>query len=296
MSAALAGTGLDDLRNLTTSLTEEKWVVAGLHSALVGVEGAGMVSDPFGTLASWGVGWIIEHLQPIKGWYDKLGGEPERIRARAKDMYASAAAVTALADDTADATRHSLGPLAGLAVASGSTRGHDIANTLVELGTTTHSMGKGLEKAATLVEGVRGLLRDIITEIVMWVGKKLLGGVATALTVVPDLVDLVGRKVPRARRLFDMLSKAMSGLSTMLDKVRSVLEPMVAVAKRAVSHVPTVPPATRAALKKPFWQSAPAEAVTSMVASANDDAHDRPPAPKATRVPHSATQAPGRIP
>lgn len=291
-TGALTGTGLEDLQNLATSVSEGKWVVSGLNGALVGVEGAGLATDPFGTLVTWGVGWIIEHIQPLAGWYDNLAGEPAQIRARAKDMYTSAAAITALADDTAEATRLSLGALSGRAVTDGRARGHEIATTLVTLGGAAHAIGQGLEKAATLVEGVRSLIRDSIAEIVAWVGKKLIPGVGT-FTLLPDLVDLVARKVPRARRLFEWLTTSMSKLSSLTEKVRNALECVAVVARRVASRVPTLPPAARELLDQPFWKSGPTEAVIGMTASANDDAHDRPPQPRATRVPHSVTQSPG---
>lgn len=291
-TSVLTGTGLEDLQNLATSVSEGKWVVSGLNGALVGAEGAALATNPFGTLVTWGVGWIIEHIQPLAGWYDDLAGEPAQIRARAKDMYASAAAITALADDTAEATRHSLGALSGRAVVEGRARGHEIANTLVTLGGTAHALGQGLEKAAALVEGVRSLIRDSIAEIVAWVGKKLILGVGT-ITFLPDLADFVGRKVPRARRLFELLTTSMSKLSSLIEKVRNVLEPIAEVARRVASRVPTLPPAARELLKQPGWKTIPTEMVIGMTASANDDAHDRPPRPRATRVPHSVVQSPG---
>lgn len=288
-SDVLAGTGLHDLRNATTSVIEGDWVAAGLHGALTGVEGTGLATDPFGTLATWGVGWVIEHLQPLAGWYDDLAGDPDLIRGRAKDMYASAAAVTSLADDTVAATRHGFGSLTGRAADAAQARGHEMASTLVELGQAAQAMGEGLEKAAALVEGVRNLMRDLIAEVVVWIGKKLGPGAAT---LVMDLPDLLRRKIPRARQVFEWLTSSMSALSKLVDMVKSALTNLVAVGQEMVTHT------LLSALSAAEWRLPrsivliAAEAGLGVVARANDDAGNRPPEPRASRVPHSARQAP----
>lgn len=285
------GTGLYDLHHLTTSVAEGHWVAAGLHGTLTGIEGASALTDPFGTLITWGAGWVIEHLEPLAGWFDDLAGEPDLIRARAQSMYAAAGAITALADDTADATRVSLGSMAGAAVAAGLSRGGAVAYELVDLGRAARAMGEGLDKAAALVEGVRGLLRDLIADIVSWAVQKLLG--VGALLVVKDLVDYVGTKVPRARRLFEALTTSMSALSKLLDQLRCALADATATARRVLRRPPVGPtPPLLDRVAGSLRQNA-AEAGLGIGARTEDDARNRAPEPSTTRVPDQMRQAPG---
>ena len=295
MSAdALAGTGLYDLQQLTTSVADGHWVASGLHGLTAGIEGVSLLADPFGTLATWGVGWVIEHLQPLAGWYDNLAGEPDLIRARAQTAYATATGITALADRAADATRTGLAASTGLAVARCQTRGHEIANELAALGRATHALGIGLEKAAAIVEGVRSFLRDCIAELVTWVGKQLFGLVGAA-TLVPDLVELVGTKVPYARRVFEALTTSMSELSGLLQQLSSAVAAASAVARKLAGQASVPVQGAHSFLNRQVaatLTAIAAEAGLGMGARVEDDARNRPPEPSPARVPHQARQAP----
>lgn len=296
MSAALlTGTGLEDLTALSTSVADGRWVAAGLHGTLTGIEGARMLADPFGTIAAWGIGWAIEHLKPIKGWYDGLAGEPDLIRGRAQEMYASATMLTALADDTNVTIRRSLSSLAGAAVTSGQVRGHEIASTLAAVSRASYAMGRGLEKAAVLVEGVRNLLRDLIADAVAWLIKRLVPGWST-VTLIPDFVNLVRTKVPRARKLFESLTESLSELSDLVNLMGGTL----ATLGRGIKEVAmltgrAVIGAARSidglSVAKNFRNTA-LDTGIGMVSLAENDACRRPPEPRPTRVPHTASQAP----
>jgi hypothetical protein len=39
-----------------------------------------LVTDPIGTLAQYGVSWLIEHVQPLKDCLDWLAGNPPVIQ------------------------------------------------------------------------------------------------------------------------------------------------------------------------------------------------------------------------
>ena len=35
--------------------------------------------DPLGTLIAWGVGWVLDHIDPLKSWLNDLTGDAGRV-------------------------------------------------------------------------------------------------------------------------------------------------------------------------------------------------------------------------
>ena len=57
--------------DLANGVKDGSWVEGGLGAFGVGLEVLSLVTDPIGTLAQYGVSWLIEHVQPrtaLIGW------------------------------------------------------------------------------------------------------------------------------------------------------------------------------------------------------------------------------------
>src|SRR5881275_1156438 len=52
------------------------WVEVGLSAVGGALDVLAMVIDPLGTLASYGVSWLIEHVRPLKEALDWFAGHP----------------------------------------------------------------------------------------------------------------------------------------------------------------------------------------------------------------------------
>ena len=62
--------------DLANGVKDGSWVEGGLGAFGVGLEVLSLVTDPIGTLAQYGVSWLIEHVQPLKDCLDWLAGNP----------------------------------------------------------------------------------------------------------------------------------------------------------------------------------------------------------------------------
>src|SRR6186713_2866364 len=81
-TTAVTGIGIaESAQGLAHGVSNGDWVEAGLSAAGVGLEVLSMVIDPLGTLASYGVSWLIEHVQPLKDALDWFAGDPPVIRS-----------------------------------------------------------------------------------------------------------------------------------------------------------------------------------------------------------------------
>ncbi|AXX31892.1 putative Rhs protein [Actinosynnema pretiosum subsp. pretiosum] len=85
--------------DLANGIADGNWVEAGLGGAGVGLEVLSMVIDPVGTVASYGVGWLMEHVQPLKEALDWLVGDPPVIRSFSETWGNVAAEVRAVAEE-----------------------------------------------------------------------------------------------------------------------------------------------------------------------------------------------------
>ncbi|MBF6842104.1 hypothetical protein, partial [Acinetobacter baumannii] len=135
------------------------------------------------------------------------------------------------------------------------------------------------------MEGVRHFIRDVIADLVVWIGTKTGPG---AMSLAVDLPDMVSRKIPRTRQVFEWLTSSMSALSNLIGKVGSALASLIVAGKKAIAHAPlTVRPISEWRLPRSIVLNG-IEAGLGVVARAEDDARNRPPEPSASRVPHSA--------
>ena len=76
----------------------------GMDALGVGMDALGFLTDPFNALTAAGIGWIIEHIGPVKEAFDGLMGDPDRIDAAAQTWDN----IDARLGETAEAYRSSL--------------------------------------------------------------------------------------------------------------------------------------------------------------------------------------------
>ena len=74
------GLGLvEDAALISNGIKDDSWVDGSLGGVGAGLDVLGMVIDPLGSLVAWGVGWLMEHVQPLKDALDWLAGQPDEI-------------------------------------------------------------------------------------------------------------------------------------------------------------------------------------------------------------------------
>ena len=68
-ATATSGTGLiDDIVTLSSAVHEGNWVDAALHGVAPVMDGIATALDPVGSLIAWGIGWVLDHVDPLKSW------------------------------------------------------------------------------------------------------------------------------------------------------------------------------------------------------------------------------------
>lgn len=73
-----------EIHAIAEGIKSRNWVEGGIGALGVAAEGAGVMVDPIGALASWGVGWMMEHVEPLARILDMLSGDPDQVAAYAQ--------------------------------------------------------------------------------------------------------------------------------------------------------------------------------------------------------------------
>ena len=79
-TTAVSGIGiLESVNDVKSGIESGSWLEGGLGLAGAGLEMLGLITDPVGTLLSYAVSWLMEHVKPLSDALDWLAGDPDTI-------------------------------------------------------------------------------------------------------------------------------------------------------------------------------------------------------------------------
>ncbi|MGC5617054.1 polymorphic toxin type 15 domain-containing protein [Georgenia sp. Z1491] len=242
-STALQGTFmLEGLEGVVTGMQNEDWVAASV-SGLTAVLDFTMFVDPFGAIISMGVGWLMEHFQPLKGWLDDLTGDADAVTAFATTW-------TNVQDQLIESQSALQGHLDGQmgwmsAGAITTYRGVQQRN-IDALGSCAEGAGSAalaLQGAAMIVQAVHDIVRDAIAEIV---GAIVSAGLkALVPPLIPEairgLVMKVSSAAARLQRKIDGVIQSVSALRGLLDRLDRIMKRLPRILTNPGSVIPARP-------------------------------------------------------
>jgi RHS repeat-associated protein len=264
-TTAVTGIGIaESCVDLAHGVSNGDWVESGLGLLGAGLEVLSMVIDPLGTLASYGVSWLIEHVRPLKEALDWFAGDPPVIRSFSETWANVAGEVNKVAQDLQ--TEANSGTAGWTGAAADAYRRHtaETADAVAGAGTLADGISAGVMIMGEVVAFVREFVRDMVGELVgrliSWaleVAATL--GLATPLVVaqataaiskvvnkVADLcrklVKTIGNVAPRIRKIIDKLDEIIQKLTKLLRGGNSPDAPHTPTsAARHADDAPTLP-------------------------------------------------------
>ena len=232
-ATGITGLGLvEDAARVSADIHDHRWVDATLGGVGAGLDVLGLAIDPLGSLAAWGVSWLIEHVRPLTEALDQLAGYPDAVAAQA-------ATWTNVAMSTAAAGRLYAGAItdetAGWRGDSGDAyRRH--AGTQVTLlrgiSDSAHGIASAVEGAGLLVSLVRGIVRDLLAQFVatlaarlpQWLAEEgLTLGLGTP-AVIGQVAALVAKWAAKIRQFVRGLLDSLRRLTSMVAELGRILE------------------------------------------------------------------------
>ena len=240
-TTAVTGIGIaESAQGLAHGVSNGDWVEAGLSAAGAGLEVLSMVIDPLGTLASYGVSWLIEHVRPLKEALDWFAGDPPVIQSFSETWGNVATEVNAVA---ADFLREAgTGTSGWTGSAADAYRGHatETADAVTGAATLADGISAGVMIMGEVVAFVREFIRDMVGELVgrliSWalevaatlglatpaVVAQATAAISKAVNKIADLVrklvKTIGNVTPRIRKIIDKLDEIMAKLAKLMRK------------------------------------------------------------------------------
>ena len=246
---------LESAADLKSAIESGDWASAALGAVGAGMDVLGAAMDPFGTILANGVGWLIEHVDPLKEALDALAGDPDQISAHAETWSNVGAELGAISEELAAMAAADTTNWQGEAADAYRERAENTANLIAASQQAAEGASSGVETAGEVVAAVRGLVRDIIAELVgrliswalqvlatlgigmVWVVPQVVRAVASTATKIADVtgkvVKALGDLVPLLKRAGDVFDDA----SGALRKIDAGPNPK----SKALDDLPTTP-------------------------------------------------------
>ncbi|MFC2779235.1 hypothetical protein [Actinomyces sp.] len=230
---------LEDGADLKEAFESKSWVAGGLATAATAADAAAAAIDPLGEALSAGVGWVIEHLSPLKDWLNELAGDSDAVTAAASTWTNIATKPSSCATDLDTVSR--LAGQESLAVATFKTLQAGSASHLRMTGGVAGAISGGLTVASVIVRIVHDMVRDAISDVIGKLLSKASITVLTAGLAAPWAVSSVATDVSSwatrlAKEVTDVVTSAknlkglLSKANRLLDDVGQKFAGMVAMA------------------------------------------------------------------
>jgi len=164
MSTPLAGTFLlEDCDMISSGIKSGDWVEGGMGAFAAVADGVAMVLDPLGSAIGMGIGWLIEHMEPIKGWFNDLTGDAGEVMGFA-GTWESIAAQMQSASDELTRVLGDLDSQHGLMVETYRKFQTECAAHAAAAGRLSSAIGTGMQIASTIVQAVHDITRDALSQ------------------------------------------------------------------------------------------------------------------------------------
>ncbi|MEV0086013.1 RHS repeat-associated core domain-containing protein [Saccharopolyspora sp. NPDC050642] len=232
-TTAVSGIGiLESVGDLQSGIESGSWSEIALGAAGTGLEALSMVMDPVGTLVSYAVSWLMEHVKPLSDALDWLAGDPDQISAYAQTWGNVAKSVEQVAADFTNEVNNITGTWTGEAADAYKNATTKQAEQIKAAGGAANTISTVVEIVGVLVGIVRELVRDLVAECVAalitriprWIAE--IGGTLGIGTpaVVAEAAGMIAKWVSKISDVITKLTRSLNKLQPLLKKLDEIWE------------------------------------------------------------------------
>jgi hypothetical protein len=234
----------EDVEGLVHGIKSGSWIEAGLGIVGTGMDALAFVVDPFGSLAAWGVGWLIEHVGPLREALDKLAGDPAQITAFAA-TWANVSRATAAGAADLRARLADLESWRGRAGDAYRDYAGSHIDTLLLVSKATDGLASGVSAAGLLVASVRTIVRDLIAQFVgriaVWAAEVILSFGVGLLWVAEQVAVAVQAWAVRLATFLRKLTISLRRLTELLTRLKAIIAQLSQRLRRPAPALPREP-------------------------------------------------------
>ncbi|GAA4876079.1 hypothetical protein [Saccharopolyspora cebuensis] len=221
---SITGIGiLESFHDVQSLNDESSWVESGLAYGGMAMEAVSMVVDPIGTLLSYGLSWLIEHVEPLKEALDWFAGDPDGVKAYGATWANVSQAVGQAAQQYSQAVEAHTAEWTGAAGDAYRRYAAEKGEALVgasELANTISTVVTVMGEVVSFVrEFVRDLVADCISRLITYALEALAPPLVSLSWVVPQAVAFISKTVTKIADVVQKLTKTISNVSPKLGRM-----------------------------------------------------------------------------
>lgn len=213
-------------------LSEGDWAEGLVNSAGAASALGTAVADPLAALGAAGAGWAMEYFAFLREPLDAVTGDQQAIEAMSATWANIGQEVQGAADDLNNAVNRDTESWSGEAADAYRASAHEQASTVAGLAEACTAAGTAVQMCGTLLNVVRGIIRDLISQAVgelaaaalEWAAAQAVSvGIAT-----PGMIaDLTRRALKWADKISEWTQRATNAVKnfyTLLGKFGELLK------------------------------------------------------------------------
>ncbi|MEV6908124.1 hypothetical protein [Amycolatopsis sp. NPDC051071] len=217
---------LESAADLKKAIESGDWASVAIGAVGTAMDAVSAALDPFGTILAAGVGWLMEHVGPLKEALDALAGDPDEITAHAETWKNVAGELGSISTDFDAMVVAETANWTGTAADAYRVRGADIAALVGACRQAADGASSGTRIGGEVVTAVRTLVRDTIAELIgrliSW-ALQVLATLGLGLTwVLPQVTAAVAKTAAKIANVTTRLVKAMSALAPLMKKAKTI--------------------------------------------------------------------------
>ncbi|SEO97695.1 DUF6531 domain-containing protein [Amycolatopsis saalfeldensis] len=219
---------LEDATGLKSAIESKDWAGVAMGAVGTALDALTAVMDPFGAIFAAGVGWLIEHVGPLKEALNALTGDADQIAAQSETWANVAKELESVSAELADLVKKDLQSWTGEAADAYRQKAADTSALIASAQKGCEGAGSGVKTAGEVVAAVRTLVRDTIAQLVGHLISWALQVVFTlgiGMTwVVPQVIAAVTKTASKITQVTTKLVKAIKALVPLLKKAGTLFE------------------------------------------------------------------------
>jgi hypothetical protein len=221
----LKGTGLFSDARITVQGAESGNIAsAAMGGASTALDTLGMAMDPLGSLASAGIGWLIEHVKFLHEGLDKLAGDPRQIQHMSTEWKKIAEDLDSSADEYSSKAKAAGGTWTSSAGRAYQQTAANYAGLLHGTADSATDASGAMTVAGVMVGTERGIIRDLISTFVGELIRDAVIALSTSeVTLGGSVAAFIADAVYRGTRLAEKIGTRIGKLLEELGKLASKL-------------------------------------------------------------------------
>lgn len=213
---------LEDATGLKTAIESKNWAAVAIGAAGTALDVLTAVMDPFGAIFAAGVGWLMEHVGPLKEALDALTGKADEITSQSETWTNVAKELENVSAELTGLVKKDLQDWHGEAADTYRKKAEDTSALIASAQKGSEGAASGVKTAGEIVAAVRSLVRDTIADLVghliSWALQVLFTAGIGMAWVVPQVVSAVAKTASKITQVTTKLVKALKALIPLLKK------------------------------------------------------------------------------